>query len=207
MLSSNVYNVLQYGLQEGIEFVRAIMHILKQIYKKIRYRIASTSKKKYIDYLREQGVHIGENCTIYPGASFGSEPYLISIGDHVTITATVQFITHDGGVEVLIDLGYEERPDKFGAITIDNNVFVGMGSIILPNVHIGSNVIIGAGSIVTKDIPDNSVAVGNPARVIKTIDEYYQKTKDSIISTKYLSLDEKKRILLEGRMDEYRNHK
>lgn len=62
-------------------------------------------------------------------------------------------------------------------VTIGNNVFVGAGTIILPGVHVGNRVIIGAGSIVTKDIPDNKVAAGNPARVICDIDAYLEKEK------------------------------
>lgn len=62
-------------------------------------------------------------------------------------------------------------------MTIGNEVFVGAGSIILPGVHIGNRVIIGAGSVVTKDIPDNSVAAGNPAKVICPIDEYLEREK------------------------------
>lgn len=59
-------------------------------------------------------------------------------------------------------------------VKIGSNVFVGAGSIILPGVTIGDRVVIGAGSVVTKDIPDNSVAVGNPAKVICSHDRYMQ---------------------------------
>ncbi len=64
-----------------------------------------------------------------------------------------------------------------GKVKIGNNVFIGAGSVVLPNVTIGNDVIIGAGSIVTKDIPSNSVAVGNPARVIKTFEEYFEENR------------------------------
>lgn len=62
--------------------------------------------------------------------------------------------------------------EKVGCIAIGDNVFIGAGTRIMYNVRIGSNVIIGAGSLVNKDIPDNSVVAGVPARVIKTLDEY-----------------------------------
>ncbi len=65
-----------------------------------------------------------------------------------------------------------------GPIEIGNNVFIGARSIILYNVKIGNNCIIGAGSIVTKDIPDNSVAVGVPAKVIGTFDSTLKKLED-----------------------------
>jgi acetyltransferase-like isoleucine patch superfamily enzyme len=101
---------------------------------------------------------------------FGSEPFLIEIGDNVTITNGVGFITHDGGVGMF----RKEYPgiNVFGRIVVKNNVFIGVQTIILPGVTIGNNVVIGAGSIITKDIPDNVVVAGAPAKIIRTIDEY-----------------------------------
>jgi acetyltransferase-like isoleucine patch superfamily enzyme len=121
--------------------------------------------RKYLD------VTIGKNC-VFTGKriSFGSEPYLIEIGNRVRITADVKFETHDGGVGLFRD----EFPgiNIFGKIKVGDNSFIGHNAIIMPGVTIGTNVVIGAGSVVTKDIPSNSVAVGVPARVIKHIDEY-----------------------------------
>lgn len=59
--------------------------------------------------------------------------------------------------------------------TIGDDVFLGAAAIVLAGVTIGNRVIIGAGSVVTKDVPDNSVVAGNPARVICTVDEYLKK--------------------------------
>lgn len=67
---------------------------------------------------------------------------------------------------------------KIGNVEIGNNVFIGAESVVLPGVNIGSNVVIGANSTVTHDIPDNSVAVGSPARVISTLDEYLDKERE-----------------------------
>ena len=89
-----------------------------------------------------------------------------------------------------------EIADKFGAIVVGNNVHIGVDAIIMPGVTIGNNVIIGAGAIVTKDIPDNSVAVGIPAKPIETIEEYIEKNKETFVYTKNLSYEEKKWILL-----------
>lgn len=68
--------------------------------------------------------------------------------------------------------GYQE---KIGCIDIGDNVFIGSNTTILYDVRIGTNVIIGAGSLVNKDIPDNSVAAGVPARVIGTFEDFIQK--------------------------------
>ena len=171
--------------------------MIKEIWHHIKLKLAQLNADSYCRYLRKSGVTIGERCTIYPGASFGSEPYLVTIGNHVTITSSVSFVTHDGGVEVLMDLGYAERPDLFGRIVVGNNVFIGVHTTILPDVTIGNNVIIGAGSVVTKDIPDNSVAAGCPAKVLKTIEEYYESNKHKIVNTKYLPGSEKRKVIEE----------
>lgn len=67
--------------------------------------------------------------------------------------------------------------DHRGGVKIGNNVFIGMKSTILKGVHIGNNVIIGANSLVNKDVPDNCVVAGNPARVVMSLEQYYEKRK------------------------------
>ncbi len=143
-----------------------------------------------IDYLRWRGVKIGENCNIH-SYDFGSEPYLIELGDHVQITRDVLFFTHGGGWVLR-----EEYPDfdTFGKIKIGNNVYIGSRSIILPGVTIGNNVVIGAGSIVTKSIPNDTIAAGNPARVIGDFHSYKKKLLDHNFNCKK-SCDKKAVIL------------
>lgn len=85
--------------------------------------------------------------------------------------------------------------DLFGAITVGNNVHIGTNAIIMPGVHIGNNVIIGCGAVVTRNIPDNSVAVGVPARVIESIDEYSEKHISDFLYTKKMNADEKRTYL------------
>lgn len=80
---------------------------------------------------------------------------------------------------------------------IGNDVYIGNNVIILPGVTIGNNVIIGAGAVVTKTIPDNSVAVGVPARVIKTADEYLEKIKTESLHLGHLKGQEKDRALMD----------
>lgn len=106
---------------------------------------------------------IGEKCLIN-NVNFSTEPYLIEIGNHVAIAAGTDFITHDGAIWCF----REEIPnaDVFGTIKIGNNVFIGNNCTILPNTSVGDNCIIGAGSVVRGTFPDNSVIVGNPAKVV-----------------------------------------
>lgn len=100
-----------------------------------------------------------------------SHCWLIEIGDHVTMAPRVHILCHDASTKDF--LGYT----KIGHVTIGSNVFIGAESVVLPDVTIGNNVVIGANSTVTHDIPDNSVAVGSPARVICTLDDYLAKER------------------------------
>ena len=88
-----------------------------------------------------------------------------------------------------------KNADKFGKIKIEDNVHVGWNTIIMPGVTIGKNSIIGCGSIVTKSIPENSVAVGVPARVIETTEEYYKKNRDKVVYTKNMFYHDKRNYL------------
>ena len=111
------------------------------------------------------------------------------------ITDGVKFITHDGGTLLYRHLIPDLEITK--PIVVGDNVYIGNNVIILPGVTIGSNVVIGAGAIVSRDIPDNSVAVGVPARVIKTADEYLEKLKKENLHLGHLKGQEKDKALME----------
>lgn len=97
--------------------------------------------------------------------------WLIEMGDNVTLAPRVHILCHDASTKHFLNY------TKIGRVTIGDNVFIGAESVVLPGVRIGSNVIIGANSTVTHDIPENSVAVGSPARVISTLEEYLDKER------------------------------
>ena len=143
------------------------------IVRKIKMRFSTN--EQYIHILRDMGMKIGDNCDINKNVVLGTEPYLISIGNNVRIVTGVKLITHDGGLWVPRNMGIiDERADRFGRITIGNNVNIGLDAIIMPDVTIGDNVVIGCGAVVTKDIPSNSVVAGVPAKIIgsrKTTEE------------------------------------
>ncbi len=153
-------------------------------------------KQDPIGYSRSIGVKIGDRCRIYAltDSTFGSEPFLVSLGDHVTVTSDVKFITHDGGVWVF----REQHPDidVFGPIRVGNNVFIGVNSIIMPGVTIGDNCVIGAGAVVTRDIPSGSVAVGMPAKVIGTVEDYWAKVEKKATHIRSMNHDQKKEYLI-----------
>ena len=163
----------------------------------LKNKISKFLNIRRINLLRKKGIKIGKNCSIDKTAIFGTEPYLISIGDNVRITHNVQFITHDGGIWVLRNLHeVDKSADKMGPIKIGNNVNIGWNVILMPGVKIGDNVVIGIGSIVTKDVPSNSVVAGVPAKIIETIDEYSNKVKKHSLNTKDMNSKDKKNYLL-----------
>lgn len=154
------------------------MSKLKQLMKKFIYREKADSNS-YVKFLRSQGAKIGERVNIYaPNKTLidMTRPWLIDIGNDVQITEDVTILTHGYDWAVLKGV-YGEVLGSSGGVKIGNNVFIGMKTTILKGVHIGNNVIIGANSLVNKDIPDNCVVAGNPAKVIMSLEQYYEKRK------------------------------
>lgn len=164
----------------------------------LKLKLCRSPKKRAQLLNRYTDVKLGTNCEIYPNVSFGSEPYLIEIGNNVRITKGVQLTTHDGGVWVLRNMNLAENADLFGKIKIGNNVHIGINSIIMPGVSIGDNVIIGAGSVVTKNVESNTIVAGIPAKKLKSVMEYYEKNKKEFHYTKSLNSNEKKEYLLKN---------
>lgn len=173
------------------------MSIFTSLVKKYKYYMANRSNESKRRYLIEQGAEIGEGTRFWCTTdAFGSEPYLISIGKDCLIAGGTKFLTHDGSVAILSDLGYfdGERRDIVAPIRVGDHVFIGMDAYVMPGVTIGNNVIIGVKAVVTKDVPDNSVVAGMPAKVIKTLDEYYAGTvaKGWLYPTSRMSREDKR---------------
>ena len=141
------------------------MNLLKEFVYRLRGEY--TTEK-----LVSMGMTVGKNFKRLHGVILDpGHCWLIEIGDNVTIAPRVHILCHDASTKQ--HLGYT----KIGRVTIGNNVFIGAESVVLPGVTIGDNVIIGANSTVTHDIPENSVAVGSPARVICSLAEYLAKER------------------------------
>jgi acetyltransferase-like isoleucine patch superfamily enzyme len=142
---------------------------LKRFIEKLILRYGS--QPMVIATLRRMGVRIGERCRIYT-AHFGSEPWLIKIGNHCCISNDVTFVNHQ------LNWPFQDKYASltgFDRIVIEDNCQIGVNVLILPGVTIGPNAIVGAGSVVVKDVPPNTVAAGNPAKVICTLEEYEAK--------------------------------
>ena len=158
-----------------------------KIVKKIKLWWIKRNSSSFIDYLRKKVVMIGENTFIRDPKTFGIDlqrAHLITIGSNVRFNYNNRLIAHDASAKVF-RLKYHDYLPSNGHITIGNNVWFARDVRVLKNVTIGDNCIIGIGSVVTHDIPANSVAVGVPAKVICTLDEYYEKRKEKALQESF----------------------
>lgn len=148
-----------------------------------------------VRYARSLGVRIGDNVRLMGihGGTFGTEPYLISIGNDVTVSSGVQFITHDGSLCTL----RKEHPgvDLFGRICIGDNIFIGYGATILPGVRLGNNTIVAAGAVVTRSFASNVVIGGVPAKVLKSFDEFRASMLPRTVRIQHMAPPERRQYL------------
>jgi carbonic anhydrase/acetyltransferase-like protein (isoleucine patch superfamily) len=137
--------------------------------------LARKLRERYIvAQLRRAGCRVSSDVRLIGTSDFGDAPYLLTIGRHVTITASCAFETHLP-IEDLIRKLAGRDAIAYGPIAIHDNSFIGTSAMIAPGVTIGPNSIVGAGSVVFEDVPPNTVVAGNPARVICTLEEYAEK--------------------------------
>jgi len=164
--------------------------LAQRIYVKLLQLAGSDAK---INYLRKRGMKIGSDCQI--NTLLFSEPFLVEIGNHVAIAGGTEFITHDGAIWCFRD--EIKDGDIFGKIKVGNNVFIGNNCVLLPNTTIGDNCIIGIESIVRGQFPDNSVIIGNPAKVIyqTNIQRLMYKQNKGLLITHNLSESEKNEVI------------
>lgn len=136
-----------------------------------------------------KGLSLGVKVQILDGFFIDpSHCFLISIGDHSVLAPNVRLIAHDASMFRHIGI------TKIGRVRIERNCFLGDSTIVLPGVTVGQNSIIGAGSVVVKDIPANSVAAGNPAKVIGTSEDFLKrhqqnKLKRRVFDEKYYNIN------------------
>lgn len=155
------------------------------------YRI----KADPIGYCRSIGVQVGEGCwlTWLTEATFGSEPYLVSLGDHVCVASGVRFVTHDGALWVFL----QENPgiDAFAPIKVGDNVFIGMNAVIMPGVTIGDDCIVAAGAVVVRDVPPGSIVGGVPGKVLGTVEDYWGKVAPTVVKMRHLDPEQRRDFL------------
>lgn len=147
-----------------------------------------------LDFFRKHGVSIGTRAKIYSNI-LTPESYLIKIGNNVTISNAVSFVTHDNSIIKVLT----NATDLFGDITIGDNCFIGSHTLILYGVEIPNNVIVAAGSVVAHSIKESNVIIaGNPAKVISTWEKFAEKSKSNAWNLREIAQDEKVRRLMQG---------
>lgn len=135
-------------------------------------RLLDMDQNHVVDHLKKKGLKVGSNFHIQQGCIIdGSHCNHIEIGNDVSLAPNVHILAHDASTWWFLE------HTRVSNTTIGNRVFVGAGSIIMPGVTIGNEVIIGAGSVVTKDIPDNCVYAGNPAKFLMHTNEYIDRER------------------------------
>lgn len=145
--------------------VRSLLHSIYQNF---------FSRNSVQDHIK-RGLTIGRNFNIQRDVIIDySHTWHIEIGDDVTLAPRVVILAHDASTRR--NLGYT----RLGKVKIGSRVFIGAASIILPGVTIGDDVIVGAGSVVSSDVPSGSVAVGNPARVVRSIESFLAEKANEI---------------------------
>jgi acetyltransferase-like isoleucine patch superfamily enzyme len=147
--------------------IRYLLTKLQQINDSLKYNPATIAEK-----FRKQGAKIGEHCAIQIDY-LASEPYLVEIGNNVAIAPGARFVTHDGASVVFRD----EYPAlrHFGRIIIEDNCFIGAGSIITAGVRVGRGSIVGPMSVVIRDVKPGSLVIGNPAIQVSTVEKYRER--------------------------------
>jgi maltose O-acetyltransferase len=149
------------------------MNALKDVLRRLLRPLLRTDM---LATLKHRGLVVGENFYMQDGCLIDAwHCGHICIGNDVTLGPNVTILAHDASTKRALGLV------RIAKVSIGDRVFIGAGSIVLPGVSIGSDVIIGAGSVVTRDIPDNSVATGNPVAVIGSSADYLARKREEMI--------------------------
>ncbi len=169
----------------------------KRLYHSLRLLLIRRAKDRAA-YLKKHDIlgGIGENCIWGPWL-VPLYPKLIKLHDNVCVHKSARLVTHDLVNAFLmrarpdVDFGARER---LGCIELMDNVYLGMNTIVMPDVCVHKNCIISAGSVVSSDIPENSVATGNPAKPVGRYDIYMafrrMSKNQNVAITKHILSDE-----------------
>ena len=158
---------------------------------KLWLKFCSPSNDDFIEHLRNNKKYnsIGSDCHINQDINT-TNPQYVRIGNNVCLSSCT-LIGHDAVISVL-NKSYNMKLDSVGKIDIRDNVFIGMGSIILPNCVIGPNSVVAAGAVVTTDVPEGCIVGGVPAKVIGKTEELAIKLNEKTKSLPWYDLIRKR---------------
>ncbi len=155
-----------------VPYKRKPLEIVRGVFNRLLHILAYVTFPYQVTVFlhRLRGVKIGKQSHVARLVSFDDRnPELIEIGNGVAITTGVMILCHQRDLTNYKPGMYAMHcPFKEGKVIIKDGAHIGVGAIIMPGVTIGEGAVIGAGAVVTKDIPAYSVAVGSPAKIIKT---------------------------------------
>lgn len=153
----------------------------------IYIRVCRPDGEEWAAFLKRQGkLHsMGEQCSIQTNVEI-TDPSYVRIGNNVRMSGCTLF-GHDGSVNML-NRAHGLKLDSVGKIDIRDNVFIGHRAIVMPNVVIGPNAIVAAGAVVTKNVPENTVVGGVPAKRICSVDELVERLKVSTAALPWVKL-------------------
>ena len=156
-------------------FRKKLKVLINKIETAITFLWNPTHYHSRIKYLKKKGMKIGYNVSILHGTVIdNSRPFLIEIGNNVTLAPKCHILTHDASMYNFLNM------TRIGKVKILDNCFIGANTVIMPNVTIGPNAIVGAGSVVTKNVEPFSVFAGNPAKKIDSLEHFLEKHKKNV---------------------------
>lgn len=158
---------------------KALLRRLLRSHRRLEFfyrRVCKPDGLEWAQWLkRHRGLRrMGEHCSIQMGANL-TDPHCVSMGNNVRMSSCTIF-GHDGAVNML-NRAFGLKLDDVGPVFIGDDVFIGHGAIVMPGVRIGSRVVIAAGAVVTRDVPDDCVVGGVPAKRIGSIADLVERKK------------------------------
>lgn len=146
-------------------------------FKKLYIKLCKPSGSEFAEYQKKWGNYysIGDNCAIWTYTNV-TDPEYTKIGNNVMLTACT-ILGHDGSIAML-NRAYHKKLDRVGKVDIKDNVFIGHGAIVLPNVTIGPNAIVAAGAVVSRNVPENAIVAGIPAKQVGKVSDLVVKLEN-----------------------------
>lgn len=155
---------------------------ISRIINKIFTLLQDFQSRAYLNTSIKNGLKLGKEVIIRPGVAFGSEPFLVEIGNGTRVASGTTFVTHSGATANIRKIDGYGEVRNFGRIKVGQNCAIGSGCVILQNVEMGDNCVLGANSVLSDSMPSNTVFAGNPAKYVCEIEDYADVLKKTTVN-------------------------